>query len=282
MSPRPVPTSIVLVALAFAACTRLPQPEPAAFHASDADVAITRIIHGSVIVSLGGTRLLVDPWFYSGRIRRQNEPLGLLPEGLPDLQAVVVTHGHRDHFDARALAGLAKRVPVAIAPPSLAGELRDLGFADVVPLEWWQETAVDDVTVKAVPARDAGAENGYLVRSRTRTVYLAGDARVPDALPQIAAAAPTLDVAVLPIGGRRVLGMLTEMGPEEAAEVAATLRARRVVPVGYGARSGIPLMWWYARNPIPRFERAAAKRGIPKSHIVVLAPGESWHGWGDD
>jgi len=282
MSSRLALVAVLAAVLAPVACTRLPQPEPAAFHASDADVAITRIIHGSVIVSLGDKRLLVDPWFYSGRIRRQNEPLGILPEGLPELDAVLLTHGDRDHFDARALDELSKRIPMTIAPAALADELRELGFPDVVPLEWWQETAVGDVTVKAVPARNAGAENGYLVRSKTQTVYLAGDARVPDELAQIAAAAPTIDVAVLPIGGRRVLGMLTEMGPEEAAEVAATLHARRVVPVGYGARSGIPLMWWYARNPIPRFERAAAKHGIPKSHIVVLAPGESWHGWGDD
>jgi L-ascorbate metabolism protein UlaG (beta-lactamase superfamily) len=274
--------AILCAALVLAACTRLPQPEPAAYHGSDADVSITRIIHGSLIVALGGKRLLVDPWFYSGRLRRQSEPLGILPEGLPPLDAVVVTHGHGDHFDGSALADLAKRVPVAIAPGALAKELRRLGFRDVAPLEWWQRTALGDVTVTAVPARDAGSENGYLLRSPTHTVYVAGDSRVPDELAQIAAAAPGLDLAVLPIGGRRVMGMLTEMGPEQAAEAAGLLRPRRVVPVAYGASSGIPIVYWYARNPLERFERAAKQHGIARSRIVVLAPGESWHGWGSD
>ena len=38
-----------------------------------------------MILALGGTRVLVDPWFHSGVVTRQREPLGLTPDGLPPL-----------------------------------------------------------------------------------------------------------------------------------------------------------------------------------------------------
>ncbi|HJQ84575.1 MAG TPA: hypothetical protein VKA21_10890, partial [Candidatus Binatia bacterium] len=78
--------ALLLLALALG-CSAVPVPKRSAYHASDADLTVTRIAHAAVIVDFGGTRLLVDPWFHSGFVVRQSEPLGLMPDGLPRVAA---------------------------------------------------------------------------------------------------------------------------------------------------------------------------------------------------
>ena len=268
---------VLAAALLAAACSALPVPRRASYHASDADLGVTRIVHGAVILELGGRRLLVDPWFHSGFVVRQREPLGLTPDGLPSFAAVLLTHRHGDHFDETALARLAATVATAVARPELHARLVKLGFRQVVDLDWWDKTSIDGVTVTAVPARHAVPENGYVVESGRVQVYVAGDTRYFPELVDVATRFPHLDVALLPVGGERYLGFGREMGPADAARAAALLGPpERVIPIGYGKRGGFPLHW-FARHPTERFVEECKKRGIEAKRIVVLEPGESWH-----
>jgi L-ascorbate metabolism protein UlaG (beta-lactamase superfamily) len=232
------------------------------------------VVHGSFIVEEQATRLLIDPWFHSGILTSQREPLGLTPAALPTLAAVLLTGDAVDHFDVEALRDLAATVPRAIAPPALRGRLVDFGFHDVTGLAWWEHTDVDGVTVTAVPASQPNA-NGYVLVSRAARLYIAGPTAPFDGLVDIAIAFPHLDVAILPIGGRRVFGTLREMTPEQAATAAQTLGAARVVPSDYGARNRAPWVW-YTGDQLERFRRAMTEHGLA-DHLLVLETGESWH-----
>jgi L-ascorbate metabolism protein UlaG (beta-lactamase superfamily) len=268
--------TLVLACLLLVACAALPLPKAVTYHPSDADLTVTRIVHASLIVEMRGTRVLVDPWFHSGGLVRQDEPLGLLPEGLPPVAAVLITHGHADHLDPDALRALAPKVPVVIAPAALHAALAGLGFTTVTDLGWWDRTSVGSVDVTAVPARHGGVENGYVLGHAGVTIYVAGDTRTMPAFVDIATVFPQLDVAVLPVGGQRILGFLREMSPEEAARAAKTLGVRRIIPYHYGAAGGPPFSW-RAAHPIQRFIDACSAEDIPADHVVVLEPGESWH-----
>jgi L-ascorbate metabolism protein UlaG (beta-lactamase superfamily) len=267
---------LALTVALLAGCAGLPLPREGTYHASDADLALTRIVHGSLVVEMGGTRLLVDPWFHSGLLTRQTEPLGLTPEHLPPAATVLITHRHAGHYDRDALVEIARTTPRAIAPPLLADAMRALGFADVTPLDWWDHTTVGPVRVTAVPASHNTRENGYVLATDRVRTYLAGDTRWFDGLVDVATAFPDLDVACLPIGGERLMGLRRTMDPEEAVQAAALLKPRRVVPIAYGAAGGFPLVW-YADDPVDRFRKAAKTAGIPAERVVVLEPGESWH-----
>jgi L-ascorbate metabolism protein UlaG (beta-lactamase superfamily) len=262
--------------LLLASCTGVPLPREGTYHPSDADLAVTRIVHGSLVLEAAKTRLLIDPWFHSGVTTRQTEPLGLTPDRLPDVAAVLITHRHPGHFDAAALGDLAKKTPRAIAPAPVAESLRALGFTDVTPLDWWQHTTVGPITISAVPADHRVPENGYVVSSGRVRAYVAGDTRWFEGLVDIATAFPQVDVAMLPVGGERLLGMRRTMGPEEAAKAAALLKPRRVIPIAYAAAGGFPFVS-YAADPAARFREAAKAQGLAPEAIVVLEPGESWH-----
>jgi L-ascorbate metabolism protein UlaG (beta-lactamase superfamily) len=268
-------STLALVAL-LAACTAVPLPREGNYHASDADLSVTRILHGSLVLELAKTAVLVDPWFHSSVWKRQTEPLGLTPDHLPATAAVLVTSHHAGHFDAEALADLAKHTPRAVAPPALADRLRDLGFSDVTALEWWSDTTIGAVRVTAVPAGRSGPQNGYVLGTERVHVFVADDTHRIDGLVDVATAFPDLDVAFLPIGGTRVAGFARTMGPHDAAKAAALLKPRRVVPIDYGAAGGFPFVW-YASDPVAGFRTAAAAEGLAPERVVVLEPGESWH-----
>jgi len=268
--------AVLLAGVAVAGCTTLPAPRASPYHSSDADLSVTRILHGSVILEMHGTRVLVDPWFNSGYMVRQTEPLGLVPDGLPPLAAVLLTHGHPDHFDADALAKLSATVPNAVAPAALHDRLVKLGFRNVTSLGWWEHVQIDGIDVVAVPARPNMQENGYVLSAAGTTAYVAGDTQPPPELVDIATRFPDIDAALLPIGGLRVLGFRREMNAEEAAETAARLHPRRVIPIGYGAGGGFPVHA-YASDPVAAFVAACKRQGIEDSRVVVLQPGESWH-----
>lgn len=273
MSGRATFAAVLLVACA--ACAPIPLARESAFHPSDAALGVTRVVHGTVVLEVDGTRLLVDPWFHSGFFTRQGEPLGLTPGTLPQLAAVLVTGDAPDHFDTRALGDLAATVPRAIAPPALRERLLGLGFKDVTALAWWEPTTVDGLTVTAVPSGSGPNANGYVVVAREARAYVAGPTTAFPGLVDIAVAFPRLDVALLPIGGRRVFGLLHEMTPEQAADAAKTLDATRVIPSDYGARSRSPLTW-YGGDALDRFRAAMAAKGLAE-RVLVLETGESWH-----
>ena len=275
MTGRALP--LLLCAL-LGACSTLARPRASSYHPSDADLSVTRIVHGSLILELRGTRVLVDPWFHAGLLTRQAEPLGLVPDGLPTASAILVTRDAPEHLDHRALRDLAAKVPRAIAPATLHATLVDLGFAQVDDLGWWERTTIDGVTVTAVPGGpEANLANGYVLSIGSIDAFVGADgADAGVAAGQIAAAFPDLDVALVPVSGTRVLGFSRGLRPDAAAELAATLGARVVIPIAYGTSSAAPLRW-YAGDAVGRFTTSCVANGIARQHIVVLQPGESWH-----
>jgi len=268
--------ALFVTAALVAACGQIPVPRASPYHPADADLSVTRIVHGSVIIDLRGTRVVVDPWFHSGLLRRQKEPLGMLPESLPDAAAVLVTHDHPEHFDREVLKVLAARVPEAIGRPEMHERLVRLGFRQVTDLAWWDEAHVGDLVVTAVPARHGVPENCYVLEKGGVGAYVGGDTAWFPEVVDVATRFPRLDVALLPVGGQRSWGFRREMGPEDAAHAASVLEPRHVIPIAYGETGGFPFRT-YASNPVERFVDECKKRGIGNDRVVVLQPGESWH-----
>ena len=258
----------------LAACPPLPQARQATFHPSDAELTVTRIVHGSFVLEMHGTRLLLDPWFNSTWVMRQREPLGLTPATLPKLSAVLLTGDDVTRFDPSALHDLAATTPRAIVPPAMRERVVALGFHDVTGLAWWDRTDVDGVTITAVPT-SAPRENGYVLVSPDARLYFAGDTRPFADMVDVQTAFPHLDVAILPIGGRRRLGMAQQMTPAQAADAAALLKPARVVPCSFGVTSGSPLIS-FPDDPVGDFRKAMEQKGLA-DRLLILEPGESWH-----
>jgi N-acyl-phosphatidylethanolamine-hydrolysing phospholipase D len=270
---------VAATTLAASACSVAPRPRVGAYHLSDAPVSVTRIVHGSYLVDFAGVRLLVDPWFYPRGMVNQNEPLGLTFRTLPPIAGILITNRHQDHLDTRALETLRDRDVPVIVPPGAGNTVADLGYTDVRELSWWMATRIGEVALRAVPSDHGTRANGYVMTRDDVTVYAAGDTRYFDGIREIADRMPPLDVALLPIGGMRFFGRLTEMRPEDAARAVQALDPERVVPVRYGMTGPWPI-YWSARHPVEDFRAALQALGLDEERLVVIEPGESWHYYG--
>ncbi|HUF01266.1 MAG TPA: MBL fold metallo-hydrolase [Gaiellaceae bacterium] len=148
---------------------------------------LTLVRSATVIVEIAGRRLLVDPMLddagarppienTANPVRNPTVPLPFPAEDVVrGLDAVLVTHRHRDHLDSRAEELLPRDVPVFCQPED-EGALRALGLdASSVPdeLEW------NGIRITRTPARhghgavaDAlGPVSGFVLDD----LYLAGD-----------------------------------------------------------------------------------------------------------
>src|SRR6185312_5802347 len=161
---------------------------------------IVYVGHATVGIELDGARLLTDPLLRPriGPLRRHGRaPAADVAAGL---DAILISHLHRDHLDLRALRRLAPGVPL-IVPAGTRAFFARRGFGAVVELAPGRSHQLGSVVVTATRAdheigrRGVDAEAvGYLVEG-TRRLYFAGDTDLFDGMADLAA---DLDLALLP------------------------------------------------------------------------------------
>lgn len=216
-----------------------------------------------------------------------------LPEVTPAARgaiAALVSHLHRDHTDAAALAaalapGAAVHhpVPTESRNPPLAQaehELAETGLPRraVAP---WGSVAVGPFTCTALPAVDGlgDPQVSWVVEAGGRRVLHLGDTVFHGAWWQMVRRAGPFDVVFAPINGAVVSfphqqppsPLPAVMEPEQAALAGELLGAGVVVPMHYDGYAFEPFYRPIA-DARERFERAA--RGRPY-RVAAPAPGEA-------
>lgn len=242
-------------------------------------IKATRIGHASVLLELDGTRLLTDPWFSERSGYHPGEGPGLEIAELPRLDAVVVSHGHYDHYDMAAFSTYGDHAVPILVKRGTASTAREAGFVNVHELDWWEKLAVGGVTVTAGPARHGVPENTYVFESTSGVVFFAADTLLIPELDEVRRRYPAIDLLLVSINGLRVKPMLNRkmvMDAEDAAELTTRLRPGVVIPMHYAFQSQ---NWFhdtflisYATGP-DRFVDACKQRGV-ESIVRVAKPGE--------
>lgn len=247
---------------------------------------LTFVGTATTVIRLGSFTLLTDPNFlhrgqraYLGKglwSKRLTEPaLGI--GDLPPLDAVVLSHLHGDHFDRVARRRLSRDQPV-VTTTAAARRLERWGFTTSGLRTWESETlhrGDESLTVTAMPAVHARGVMGALLppvmgsvlehrvgSDVRRRVYLSGDTLTGEHLTEVARRHPDLDVAVVHLGGTRVLFHTVTMDAPQGVEFLRTVRARQTVPVHHDD-------YGVFRDPLSRFLQLARSQGLDAGLTVV-------------
>src|ERR1700722_18965233 len=155
---------------------------------SNGELGVTFIGHSSFFVQIGGQNVVIDPnfarWLFV--LKRLRKP-GVQLRDLPPIDLVLVTHAHFDHLHRPSLRAIVQQARIRrAAPPSIVVPhhvmdlVSDLGFGDVVELDWWNSYRHRELTVTHVPSRHWGARiindshrgyGGYVLRDSKHSLY---------------------------------------------------------------------------------------------------------------
>jgi L-ascorbate metabolism protein UlaG (beta-lactamase superfamily) len=252
-----------------------------------------------VEIEAQGATLVVDPLADAAAVFA---PLGDEARGTelprvvePDGHAVagLVSHLHRDHADAGALARALAGDGAVYEPIAASGaELENLGLAQAEAelrraglkrraVSEWETVEVGPFLLTALPAVDGTGDPqvSWLVEADGVRVLHLGDTIFHAYWWRIAQRHGPFDVVFAPINGAVVdfphrqppSPLAAVMDPEQAALAGELLGAATIVPMHYG---GFDIDPWYrpVADPLLRFQAAAAGRPYES---LVLEPGES-------
>lgn len=249
-------------------------------------MGLTFIGHSGFFVQLGGQNVVIDPnfarWLFV--LKRLRQP-GLHVRDLPAIDLVLVTHAHFDHLhrpSLRAIVQQTKRrrtmAPTLIVPHHIFDLVSDLGFENVVELDWWNSFCHHDLTVTHVPSRHWGARviqdshrgyGGYVLRDSKHSLYHAGDTAYFSGFREIGQRlAPEL--ALLPIGAYNPPSFRNvHTSPADATRAFLDLNSRWMVPMHYGS---FRLSHEPMDEPLRLLEKEAKAAGI-EDRVFVMEEG---------
>ncbi len=246
---------------------------------------LTWIDLNSWLFQLAGKTILVDPWLvdpltFAGQpwlfTAYHETPLAFTPDTLPPIDLLLLSQGVDDHCHVPTLTQLDRTIP-AIASPSAAKRLTQLGFQHVTPLSHWQSVTVDQLTIQAIQGAEiqpGQVENGVLLTDHGsgQTLYYE-----PHWYPASAAARiGKVDVAIAPVIGQifPFLGQVI-MGPDQALDLVQQLQPKVFLPTTRGEirASGILPRLIKTIGSVAEF-RDRLTTQHPDTQLCVPDPGE--------
>jgi len=254
---------------------------------------VTFIGTATVLIRYGGFTILTDPNFlhagqhaYLGlglRSKRLTEPAMTIDE-LPDLDFVVLSHHHGDHFDDVAAAGLDKRLPI-ITEPHSARKLRQQGFKRAIELQTWDAQPVEKgdahLRVTALPGKHAPQPLRSLLppvmgsmlefgrgAETTFRIYVTGDTLLYDGLREIPTRYPDIDLCLIHLGGTKVAGILLTMDGAQGVKALQLVGPKTAVPIHYDD-------YTVFKSPLEDFKAAVAAADL-RTEIRYVGRGDTY------
>ena len=199
-----------------------------------------------------------------------------LPGGRFDLHPLL------RHYAAEKLP---KDVPVVTTEQAVK-ELSEQGFTNLHPLNTWENVVArrddDWVRISALPGKHGPPlvdialpdVNGHMLEwgqgwgEPDFHLYISGDTLIIDDLAEIPQRYPNIDLALLHLGGTKVLGVLVTMDAEQGIQMLRIVQPKGAIPIHYND-------YTVFESPLDDFIRLVEKAGL-HDKVHYLRHGETF------
>ena len=249
----------------------------------------------TVVIRYAGFTILTDPNFlhrgdhvhlgYGLISRRQTNP-AIEIEDLPQLDFVLLSHMHGDHFDRVVERKLNKATPI-ISTRHAVAYLKRKGFTATHALRTWETLTITKgearLRLTAMPGTHAPGPlaaalppvMGSMLEFRTAEeetrlrLYISGDTLVHEQLEEIPRRYPKIDLALLHLGGTMILGVvMVTMDAGQGVEAIRIIEPRTAIPIHYND-------YTVFKSPLEDFKRAVAEAGL-EERVHYLSHGDTY------
>jgi L-ascorbate metabolism protein UlaG (beta-lactamase superfamily) len=257
-------------------------------------VRLSFVGHASWLIQTAGLNILVDPvWsmraspFSFAGPKRHNYP-GIAFDRLPDIDIVLVSHGHYDHLDVATLSRLAAKFAPRVITP--LGNDVTMGEADSAikaeAFDWKDRVALrNGVAVTLVPTRHWSARGlfdrnkalwaSFVLETPAGKLYIVCDSGYGDGrhFRRVAEAHGPLRLAILPIGAYEPRWFMRDqhMNPEDAVKALADCGAAQALAHHHGT---FQLTDEAIDAPAIALGEALDAAKVPRERFAVLKPGQ--------
>ncbi len=232
--------------------------------------------HSTLLMRIGSQTIVTDPVFgkrvspvplMTSRFQPPPAPF----EALPPIDVVLISHNHYDHLEEATIKKIARKDSQFIVSLGLGVILRKWGVPPerITELDWWQSSERNGVRYTAVPARHHSGRgpfdrnktlwSTFVIEHGGERFYYGSDSSHGRHFDEIARRFNRFDIAFIESGQYNERWPDNHLFPEQAAEIAAKLQAKRFMPIHWGAYS-IALHSW--NDPVLRGIPAARKLGL--------------------
>jgi L-ascorbate metabolism protein UlaG (beta-lactamase superfamily) len=214
---------------------------------AEGDITIHPVSHASLLLGWKDQVIYVDPVGGASAYA-----------GLPAASAILITHGHSDHFDVPTLEAIAGATAPLLVSPEVFGKLPEELKARATSIGNGASGELAGIPIAAIPAYNTSPErtqyhpkgvgNGYILSLGDKKLYIAGDT---EDTPEMRALSG-IEVAFLP------MNLPYTMTVEQAADAVKTFKPAIVYPYHYkgsdtarfkqlvGDAAEVRLVDWYA------------------------------------
>ncbi|WP_051774941.1 MBL fold metallo-hydrolase [Formosa agariphila] len=246
--------------------------------------------HSTFLLQIQSKNILIDPMF--GDVpaphpllgtKRFSDHLPINIEDLPFIDAVIISHDHYDHLDYGSITKLKDNVNQFYVPLGVGAHLESWGIdkSRIHELDWWEDLKVSDLTFVCTPAQhfsgrgltDKGKTlwSSWIIKSESENIFFSGDSGYGPHFKTIGDTYGPFDFAMIECGQYNELWHEIHMYPEETAQAAVDVKAKRMMPIHWGAFKLAMHTW---TEPVERLEQAAKLHNlnvvIPKIGTPIM------------
>jgi len=272
---------------------KLAAGDPAAAREPDGNVQF--IGTATVLIRYRGLTIMTDPNFlhkgehvhlgYGLTSQRRTNP-AIDFDKLPPIDLVILSHMHDDHFDKLVQEKLPRNTPI-VTNKEASEALKRLGFTQRFALSVWDRLEVTKgdarVRITSTPGRHGAAGVSVLLPKVMGSVldfganadtpdyrmYISGDTLVYDDIQTIPQRFPGIDLALLHLGGTRILGVFkVTMDGKDGVQMLQIIRPKKAIPIHYNDYDVF-------KSPLADFAREVKAAGLEEG-VVYLEHGESY------